>query len=154
MDSSTRNSSFEFGRSLGVMGWTWRQVKPSFSPFFTIFGCLFFNAECAVKLKYLQKLWQKNEEKPCSSCLKFIFRLILGTRKSDFVTSSEIRIYINSIFFCFSFPTHQNFTSLTFVFFFEQTTNEKSKIIQWKISKSEGKKNYGRPFFIYVVCKG
>ena len=34
-------------------------------------------------IKYGKKL-AKNEEKPCSTCLQPIFRLILGTRKSDF----------------------------------------------------------------------
>ena len=32
----------------------------------------------------MQKNLAKNEEKPCSTCLKSIFRMIPGTRKTDF----------------------------------------------------------------------
>ena len=38
----------------------------------------------------MAKIWQKNEEKPCSTCLLVIFRLIPGTPKSDFILSLSV----------------------------------------------------------------
>ena len=68
------------------------------------------------------------------ACLKIQFSVDLGYSKIPchhyFLLQNNI-----GVFFLFqSFHTLQNFTSLTFVFFFEETTNEKAKIIQWKIN--------------------
>ena len=96
--------------------------------------------------------WSRVLEHPISSLLltsEYIwlihFLVNLGYSKIRFYHHFR-RQNIYDFFLFQSFHTHQNFTSLTFVFFFEEATNEKSKIIQWKITKSEGKKNYGRPF--------
>ena len=32
------------------------------------------------KSSNMTRFWQKNEEKPCSTCLKHIFRLIMGLK--------------------------------------------------------------------------
>ena len=61
---------------------SWTRLFFSFRQIFTIFDD--FSKWSARRCYGTLKIWQKNEEKPCSTSLKHIFWLILSTRKSDF----------------------------------------------------------------------
>ena len=67
--------------------------KTSWTRVFFIFWHIwwFFKVECAPKVprkfeksRNIPKKLTKNERKPCSTCLKLIFRLIPSTQKSNF----------------------------------------------------------------------
>ena len=75
-------------------------IFDDFSMFYSTFGVFHFE-----KCKNLAK----NEEKPCSTCLKLIFRLNPGTRKSDFGLPDLSLVHI-FYFFKIHFRNYYPFT--------------------------------------------
>ena len=96
-DGSVRYPKPGFWKCYGKIGLV--QVEQGFSSFSAKFLChtylMIFQSEVCQRrcetyklqkssLSNMSKIWQQNEEKPCSTCHIPIFQLILGTIKSNF----------------------------------------------------------------------